>query len=270
MRVLRSCWRSVHLLLLLLAAMVDGRFLRRPAWGAEGAIWIHHWCRRIVRAMGIEYTVEGTPPDSGAVVSNHLSYVDVLLYSAIRPFIMVAKHEVKSWPMLGWLTAQAGTVYVQRSEDVPPGGKRQSHAEVNAKTAAAYASGLPVLFFPEGTTTDGGGVLPFRRGLFHSVLDSGVVLQTAALRLDTGEGIATDVCFVGDALLAPHLFRLLGLRRINARVRFGEVVSGKDRYILSENARASVEAVYASLAGEPARQDGEAFATGTVFRAHGA
>ncbi len=252
MRVLRSCRRSVYLLLLLMAATVDGRFISRPKWGAEGAVWIHQWCRRIVRAMGVAYSVEGAPPEGGAVVSNHLSYVDVLLYSAIRPFVMVAKREVRGWPLLGWLTAQAGTVYVDRSEDITPDGIRRSHAEVNARMAEAYASGLPVLFFPEGTTTDGSRVLPFRRGLFHSVLHGGVALRTAAVRLELGaeNGSATlekDVCFVGDALLVPHLFGLLGLRGVRAHVRFGAVVSGKDRFMLSVGARAEVEEMYAGL-----------------------
>ena len=115
-------------------------------------------------------------PAGGAVVSNHLSYLDILLYSSVQPFVMVAKTEVRGWPLLGWLTAQAGTVYVER------GGGPKTYPAVNAAMAEAYRSGLPVLFFPEGTTTDGAEVLPFRRGLFHSVLNGGVALRTAALR----------------------------------------------------------------------------------------
>ena len=242
------------LLFLLLSATIDGRWLRQatvPApkerSGSTG------WCRRFLRAAGVEYSVEGVPPSSGAVVSNHMSYLDVMVYSAIRPFVMVAKREVRSWPLLGWLTAQAGTVYVDRSEDIEPGATRQTHAEVNAKMAEAYGSGLPVLFFPEGTTTDGSGVLPFRRGLFHSILNRGVTLRVAAIRLALGEGNGTatvgeDVCFVGDALFAPHLFRLLGLRGITARVVFGdEVVSRDDRFSLSRGAREEVVALYEGM-----------------------
>src|SRR5271154_1502356 len=166
---LRSVHRSVHrslwMFALLLAANLDLR-LRRPRSGAEGAIRIQAWCRRILDAMGLSIRVIGTLPRDGAVVSNHLSYLDILLYSAIRPFIMVAKREVRSWPLLGWLTAQAGTVYVER------GGGPKTYPAVNAAMAEAYRSGLPLLFFPEGTTTDGTEVLPFRRGVFHSVLDN--------------------------------------------------------------------------------------------------
>jgi 1-acyl-sn-glycerol-3-phosphate acyltransferase len=251
LRLVRSVWRSILFLALLVAAVVDYR-IRRPKWGAEGAVWIHRWCRRIVGVLGIQCELEGRIPAGGAVVSNHLSYLDILLYSSVQPFVMVAKTEVRGWPLLGWLTAQAGTVYVQR------GGGPKTYRGVNAAMAEAYRSGLPVLFFPEGTTTDGAGVLPFRRGLFHSVLDNGVSLRTAALRysLDSyrvnGEAtVGEDVCWWGEMGFTSHLFGLLGLRGLKARMRFGEeVVERPDRFVLAETAQARVAQMYEEL-GEP-------------------
>ncbi len=174
-RFLRSIVRSVWLVALLLGAAVDF-LIRRPRSSYEGAVRMHGLCRRLVRAMGVEWVVEGGLPAYGAVVSNHQSYLDILLFSALRPFVMVAKSEVQRWPLIGWLTAQAGTVYVVR------GGGPSTYPAVNAAMATAYRSGLPVLFFPEGSTTDGSEVLPFRRGLFHSVLNESVPLQIAGLR----------------------------------------------------------------------------------------
>ena len=244
MRVVRSLFRMIYVVALLLAAVVDW-WVRRPRVGAEGAVWIHGWCRRIVKVLGVEWSVEGELPDCGAVVSNHLSYLDVLLYSAVRPFVMVAKSEVRGWPLFGWLTSRAGTVYVTR------GGGPSTYPGVNAAMAEAYRSGLPVLFFPEGTTTDGSCVLPFRRGLFHSVLNEGVSLRAAALRYsleDAAGSVEKDVCWWGDALLAPHLWRLLGLKGIQAEICFGgEVVARRDRFVLSEGARESVVELYAGL-----------------------
>jgi 1-acyl-sn-glycerol-3-phosphate acyltransferase len=201
--------------------------------------------------MGIVCDVDGELPTDGAVVCNHLSYLDILLFSSITPFVMVAKKEVKGWPLLGWLTAQAGTVYVER------GGGPATYPGVNRAMAEAYRSGLPVLFFPEGTTTDGsypeGGVMPFRRGLFHSVLNEGVPLRVAALRYwldgeDEGATVANDVCWWGDMTLGPHLFRFMGLRGVRAEVRFGgEVQERADRFALSEVARAAVAEMYEGL-----------------------
>jgi lyso-ornithine lipid O-acyltransferase len=250
LRLVRSVWRSLLFAVLLVAAVVDC-WIRRPKVGAEGAVWIHGWCGRIVRVLGFRCEVEGRIPAGGAVVSNHLSYLDILLYSSVQPFVMVAKTEVRGWPLLGWLTAQAGTVYVER------GGGPKTYAGVNAAMAEAYRSGLPVLFFPEGTTTDGASVLPFRRGLFHSVLNNGVSLRTAALRytlelcsVNRDATVGEDVCWWGEMGFASHMFALLGLRGLKAQIRFGdEVVRREDRFVLSEAAQARVAEMYAELGG---------------------
>lgn len=220
-------------------------FLRPARTSAEGAYRIHRYCRRVVRALGVTWSVEGELPQTGAVVSNHLSYLDILLYSAIRPFVMVAKAEVRGWPGIGWVTRQAGTVYVVR------GGGPATYPGVNRAMAEAYCSGLPVLFFPEGTTTDGSEVQPFRRGLFHSVLNEGVPLQIAALSYsveDPKATVAKDVCWWGDALLAPHLFRLAAARGVRAKIRFGGVVEERDdRFVLSRQARQRIVEMVSDL-----------------------
>jgi 1-acyl-sn-glycerol-3-phosphate acyltransferase len=249
-KLLRALLRSVLFVGLLVAAGLDCR-IRRPRVGAEGAIWIHGWCRRIVRVLGFACSVEGVLPTGGAVVSNHLSYLDILLYSSVQPFVMVAKTEVRGWPLLGWLTAQAGTVYVER------GGGPKTYPGVNAAMAESYRSGLPVLFFPEGTTTDGASVLPFRRGLFHSVLNNGVALRTAAVRyaleahaVNGNATVEEDVCWWGDMTFGPHMFRFLGLRGLRARIQFGdEVVERADRFVLSETAQGVVAEMYENLDG---------------------
>ncbi len=217
---------------------------------------MHAWCRRIVRWLGIVCTIDGPIPAAGenspAVVSNHLTYLDILVYSATRPFVMVAKSEVRHWPLIGWITAQAGTIYVQRAD--VKGGRTQTYDEVNAAMAEAFRSGLPVLFFPEGTTSDGtSGVLPFRRGLFHSVLRAGVQLKTAAVAYsldvpDDETSLANHVCFVGDAEFGPHLFRCLGITGLHVHVCFGEqAVEGQDRFALALRAQEHVARHYDAL-----------------------
>jgi lyso-ornithine lipid O-acyltransferase len=257
-RLLRAVWRSLLFLLLLCAAVVDW-WVRRPTLGAPGAMWIHGWSRRIVKWMGFRCEVEGRIPADGAVVSNHLSYLDILLYSSVRPFVMVAKTEVRGWPLMGWITSRAGTVYVER------GGSPATYPGVNAAMAEAYRSGLPVLFFPEGTTTDGAEVLPFRRGLFHSVLNEAVALRTAALRYElencwSNEGVSVgeDVCWWGEMEFMSHLFRLLGLSGLSVKVRFGdEVVERADRFVLSETAQERVAGMYEGMRGVERVSEGE-------------
>ncbi len=262
MRTARAILKCFLVVPLLLAAVVDGqlrKWLGRMTPGPQGAVWVHGWCRRIVRALGIECEVAGPLPDAKggmlAVVSNHMSYLDVLLYSAIRPFVMVSKTEVRGWPVIGWITSQAGTIYVQRA-DVKCGKTQdqiQTHAEVNAQMAQAFRSGLPVLFFPEGTTTDGSAVAPFRRGLYNSVVYDNVPMKVAAMRWEFTEenpaaSVAEDVCFVGDAEFGPHLFRFLALRGVKVKVRFGsETVGGEDRFQLARNSFETMTEMHAEL-----------------------
>ena len=265
MNPIRSTTRFTLFLTLLLVTCLDGQIRKlffglRP--GPQGAVWVHRWCRRIVRLLNIPCQVHGPIPTVTrhglAVVANHLSYLDILIFSATTPMVMVAKSEVRSWPLLGWITAQAGTVYVQRSD--VKGGKTQTHAEVNAAMAKAFRSGLPVLFFPEGTTTDGSGVLPFRRGLYHSVLAAQVPMQAAALAYtfdepNPGATIGKDVCFVGDDAFAPHLFRCLGLRGLHTTLRFDPTpIPGDDRFALALNSRDQVLTLHTTLNARAADQ----------------
>lgn len=248
MRLLRSSWTLLRIVFFLTCLAVD--FVLRPVAGmVDGATRVHRCCRRIVRALGIEWSIEGELPQDGAVISNHLSYLDILVFAAVQPFVMVAKSEVRRWPLIGWMTARAGTVFVVR------GGGPATYPAVNRAMAEAYRSGLPVLFFPEGTTTDGSEVLPFRRGLFHSVLNEGAALRPAALSYaldeqdcERGATVANDVCWWGDALLAPHLFQFAGMKGARAKIRFGEAINERlDRFELSAHARDRVTRMVAEL-----------------------
>jgi 1-acyl-sn-glycerol-3-phosphate acyltransferase len=239
------CLVQLSKLIWLLLCSAVGLWGRRPETSFEGAVRLHLLCRKVVTMMGIECSLYGQIPANGAVVANHLSYLDVLLMSATRPFVMVAKNEVRGWPLFGWLTSLAGTVYVER------GGGPATYAAVNAAMEVAYQSGLPVLFFPEGTTTDGSEVLAFRRGLFHSVLNHDVPLRTAAIRYvleDANRSVEQDVCWHGEMTLAPHLLRLLQLRGVRAEVCFGEeVLARTNRFELAEAARTAVVEMFEGL-----------------------
>lgn len=249
-RHVRAISRAAALVLALFGATVEAVLLflcGRLRTSAQGARWIRRWCRRFLICMGVESSIEGellrgAAVDGGgfeAIVCNHLSYLDVLLIAAALPCVMVSKDEVRRWPVVGWLTQRAGAVYVYR------GGRRETYPIVNADMARAFRSGLPVVFFPEGTTTNGTEVLPFRRGLFHSVLRDEVAVRTMAIRYelvsDAEEAsVDEDVCWWGDADLVPHLYRLLGLQGVRAKLSVGRTVHGKNRFDLAENARTAV------------------------------
>jgi 1-acyl-sn-glycerol-3-phosphate acyltransferase len=171
--------------------------------------------------MGIEITVEGVFPERGAVISNHLSYLDIVVFAALHPCVFVSKEEVRKWPVVGWMTTMSGTVYVAR-------GHGGSAMRARKGMQAALDAGLPVVFFPEGTTSNGSQLLKFHSGLLSQVTSGDAPVTAAYLRYgfveDNGRdvSVANDVCYWGDRNMLAHIFNFLGLRGVRAEVRFAE------------------------------------------------
>ncbi len=195
--------------------------VKQPETRQERADWLHRFCARAMRGMGIEINVTGSFPKRGVVISNHLSYLDIVVYAAIHPCVFVSKAEVKSWPVVGWMTTMSGTVYVAR-------GHGGSAMKAREGMQAAVDAGLPVVFFPEGTTSNGSGLLKFHSGLLAQAIDGGAPVTAACIRYgfveDNGPdvSVADDVCYWGERNMLEHIFTFLGLRGVRAEVRFAE------------------------------------------------
>jgi 1-acyl-sn-glycerol-3-phosphate acyltransferase len=198
-----------------------------------------------MRGMGIEVRVTGRYPDRGAVISNHLSYLDIVVFAALHPCVFVSKAEIQSWPVVGWMTTMSGTVYVAR-------GHGGSAMRARKGMQAAVDAGLPVVFFPEGTTSNGSGLLKFHSGLLAQVVEAGSPVTAAYLRYsltaDNGVGVSVgdDVCYWGDRNMLAHIFKFLGLRGVRAEVRFSDAPitfssDGLHRKAAAVEAQAAVE-----------------------------
>jgi 1-acyl-sn-glycerol-3-phosphate acyltransferase len=194
--------------------------VKRPATREARADWLHRFAAGAMRRLEIEIEVEGRFPERGALISNHLSYLDIVVFAALHRCVFVAMAEIESWPVLGWMTTMSGTVYVAR-------GHGGSAARARKGMRAALDAGLPVVFFPEGKTSDGSGLLRFHSGLLGQVMEDGAKVTAAYLRYEIGAEngpevtVAHDVCW-GDKRLVAHIFTLLGLRGLRAKVRFAE------------------------------------------------
>jgi 1-acyl-sn-glycerol-3-phosphate acyltransferase len=191
--------------------------VRHPATREARADWLHRFAARAIRRLGIEVDVIGEFPERGAVISNHLGYLDIVVFAALHPCVFVSKVEVQAVPVLGWMTTMAGTVYVAR-------GHGGSAVKARGGIQAAADAGLPVVFFPEGTTTNGSGLLKFHSGLLAQAMESGIPITAAYINYSLPEGssatVGDAVCYWGDAKMLPHIFRFLGLRGVRAEMRF--------------------------------------------------
>lgn len=171
-------WMRVALRALLLAVLVFGglvvlllcRLVERPLCGMNRPVtpYITQFvCRNALRIMGMGLQVQGTPMQArGAVVANHTSWLDIFALNAAKRIYFVSKSEVAGWPGIGWLARATGTVFIERN----PARAREQTELFEMRLLAGHK----LLFFPEGTSTDGLQVLPFKTTLFQAFFASGL------------------------------------------------------------------------------------------------
>ncbi len=224
--------RRVRRLTLLLAAALYGlwrhRKLPRDASRADCAKWLQESCARGLAAIDLQLFTTGELPAGGLIVSNHLSYLDILAFSAAVPCVFVSKAEVERWPIFGRYARWAGTAFVRRYE-------KGDAARANVSVAESLQNGVTVVLFAEGTTTDGHRVLRFHSTMLQPAIDAAVPITPCAINYELDDGdVDQEVCWWGDMTLLPHVWNLLGKKVIRARIAFGEaMLASGDRKDLS-------------------------------------
>ncbi len=214
-RFLRSVVNSVKAVAIFAVSGVE-LLIKRPKTRRAGAEWLHRFAKQVLHAFGVKVTVKGQFPSSGVLISDHLSYLDIIVYAAISPVVYCSKAEVEHMPLLGFMAMSAGTVMVDR-------GSGGSANRAKAGMEAAEAEGIVVVFFPEGGTTRGYELLPFKSGLLGVSLEARQPIRAAFIRYaieeDNGPGVSLheEVCWDYDPML-KHIFRFVGLKGVHAYV----------------------------------------------------
>ena len=212
----RIGWFLVELIIVLLNYFFTAAFAPKNSKRLARAAWLHRASRRHLKIFGHSADVAGPVPQSGLLVSNHLSYLDILTIAAITPAVFVSKADVRRWPVFGWCAALAGTIFVDRA-------RRTQVGVVNREIQEALAEGALVVLFPEGKSSNGQTVLPFKSSLLEPATKPGQPLATGWIHYAIEDGDAgAEVCYWGNHTFFPHLLNLLGKRRVRATVRFGQ------------------------------------------------
>ncbi len=227
------------------------RIIERPIWGRRRpwtTYFPQYFGRFALIAMGIRYRGYGKPMDRpGAVVANHLSWIDILALNAGLSVFFVAKSEVAEWPVINWFSRAAGTIHINR--------RRTEAASQKKMLLDRLCSGNRLLFFPEGTSTDGSLVLPFKSTLFAPFFTEEMKnvawIQPATMVYQAPEGEDPEFyCWWGEMDLGTHLLRVLSARRqgtvevtLHPPLRVADYVDRKALALACE------EAVRAGMAG---------------------
>jgi 1-acyl-sn-glycerol-3-phosphate acyltransferase len=200
----------------------------RPIAAARFSRW---WSLGVLRILDIKVRTHGRPPAPPFfLVTNHLGYLDIAVIASRIPCTFVSKSEVAGWPVFGTLASLAGTLYVDR-------GSRRDAGRVNRLIPDHFAAGGSLTLFPEGTSTAGYEVAPFRSPLLEFPAATRHPVHCAALRYRAPEGsafAAASMCWWGDAPFLPHFLNLFRMRGMEADLAFApRPVSGSDRKSLA-------------------------------------
>ncbi|WP_328477349.1 1-acyl-sn-glycerol-3-phosphate acyltransferase [Streptomyces sp. NBC_00377] len=207
---LRAALRLTAVVVLVLAGV-----MLAPMSGRLPARTVRWWSRTVVRAAGVRVRITGATAPTGTgllLVANHISWLDIPLLAAVRPARMLAKAEIRRWPVAGTLVARGGVLFIDRDR------LRALPATV-ARIADALRAGQAVAVFPEGSTWCGRAQGHFRRAVFQAALDARVPVQPVRIRYRDRDGAAgTAAAFVGDDPLLTSLWRVASTRGLVAEV----------------------------------------------------
>jgi len=239
---LRVIARLVRLAVAIFVSLLD--YLFRCAFRRSDnrpmirARWLQRASRRTLRLFQFETQVAGPVPAHGLLISNHLSYLDVLVLSSITPAVFVSKHDVKYWPVFGQFAVLAGTVFVDRA-------RRFQVGQTNDEITTALNQGALVVLFPEGTSTNGQTLLPFKSSLLEPATNPAWPLAVGWIHYEIEDGDASEeVCYWGNHTFFPHMLNLLSKRRVRATVRFGQFAERNgDRKELAQRLREKILAL---------------------------
>jgi len=178
---------------------------------------IQRWSKRLLKIFGVQLHVNYAnllPQSSYLLVANHVSWMDIHATNAFKPIRFVAKSEVESWPIFGWMAKQLGTVFIRRDSS--------RHARQVVDDMAAILKTQSICIFPEGTSTIGKSVQVFKPNLFEAAAISEVPVCAMALSyFDRSTGQHSEVpAFIGDMGLIGSMASILRNRSLRVELTF--------------------------------------------------
>lgn len=211
-----SMYRYVRLVLHLFAGLMTCAFIFPfiDTLGKERRV--QRWSRKLLDVCGVGVALDGAQQAEvrghAMIVANHVSWLDIFVINAHYPCRFVAKSDIRDWPLIGWLCEKSGTIFIAR-------GRQRDVRRIYEGLITNLQQGERIAFFPEGTTSSQGSILPFHANLFEAAIEAGVPVQPFAIRYVDEQGrLHTAADFVDEMSFAQSVSRILKSRGMTAEL----------------------------------------------------
>ncbi len=218
MALLLRVYRIIALIVWsVVAALLSLPYQLKGGWKGikEISRFTHLWNKGIARIVNLRVTVSGEIPSvpGGLVVSNHLSYLDIVAHGSALPLRYTPKTDIARWPVLGWYLGLSRPIWIDRQS-------KKASKKTLRDFAKTMKKGMYLCVYPEGTSTDGkSGILPFKSTSFEAAITGGAPILPVLIRYKEVPGRPT-ACWYGDMTLLPHVWQMLRLPSIEAELHF--------------------------------------------------
>lgn len=176
------------------------------------------WCKRLLNCFNIKVVTHGKLPDANTTnamfIANHISWVDIHSINSIIPLRFIAKVEIESWPVFGYLVSKSGTLFINRNI-------RKDATRIIEMTTNSLADGDNVCFFPEGTTTDGTHILPFKSSIVQAAINTQAKIYPVAIFYPTANGSANlEMAYEGETTMIESMLKVFNLKKPVVELHF--------------------------------------------------
>jgi 1-acyl-sn-glycerol-3-phosphate acyltransferase len=180
------------------------------------------WCKLLLHCFNIQVVTHGTPPmnvRNTMFMANHVSWADIHALNSVIPLRFIAKLEIKSWPIFGYLVKKSDTIFIDRTT-------RKDAARIVKVTSEALESGDNIGFFPEGATTDGTHLLNFKSSILQAAISANATILPVAIRYSKPNGsVNLAMAYAGDTTLVESMMSVLKQKNPVVELRFLSPIS---------------------------------------------